>query len=63
MPRSSCLNLALLRKLIVSSSGPAKAQRVGDRLVACAHCQESATKHIEELLKVVAEHETLVVNL
>ena len=24
VPRSSCLNLALLRKLIVSSSGPAK---------------------------------------
>eukprot|EP00913_Durusdinium_trenchii_P033454 g31321.t1 len=39
VPRSSCLNLALLRKLIVSSSGEAKA---------------SATKHIEDLLKVVA---------
>eukprot|EP00435_Cladocopium_sp_Y103_P013537 s420_g3.t1 len=42
VPRSSCLNLALLRKLIVSSSGDAK---------------EQATRHIEELLKVVAEHE------
>lgn len=42
VPRSSCLNLALLRKLIVSSSGDAK---------------EQAIKHIEELLKVVAEHE------
>ena len=42
VPRSSCLNLALLRKLIVSSSGDAK---------------DSATKHIEDLLKVVAEHE------
>jgi len=42
IPRSSCLNLALLRKLIVHSEGNAK---------------KIATKKIEELLKEVAAHE------
>eukprot|EP00930_Biecheleria_cincta_P035478 TRINITY_DN24399_c0_g1_i1.p1 TRINITY_DN24399_c0_g1~~TRINITY_DN24399_c0_g1_i1.p1 ORF type:complete len:4764 (+),score=1067.82 TRINITY_DN24399_c0_g1_i1:48-14339(+) len=42
IPRSSSLNLALLRKLIVSSDGAAKA---------------AATNCIEELLKTIAKHE------
>jgi len=42
IPRSECLNLALLRKLLVSSEGEAR---------------KKATARIEELLREVSEHE------
>jgi len=42
IPRSSCLNLALMRKLIIVSTGEAK---------------EKATKYVEDLLKDIAKHE------